>query len=233
MFFCLGKRSNKKIASDLCFHGIWICAQTLIIGNIVLVFKTELDSLAATVESATQFGTIPKKGDFMKAWIGFIIFGLVSTASASDVHHKPVKVSPEFENMKALVGTWEGKSKMEGKDVDIKVTYALTSNGTTLVETLGPGTPGEMVTIYANNGKKVNATHYCAIGNQPQMALKSSKKNSFTFEMEGTNGINDKNESHMHGVTLTLDGNKLKQVWSNYKDGKPGDTVSFELTKKI
>jgi hypothetical protein len=169
----------------------------------------------------------------MRMIIGLIAFCAASIAFAGNEHHTPAKVSPEFENMKGLLGTWEGKSTMDGKEMDVKVTYELTSGGTAIVEKMGPGTPMEMVTIYANNGKKVNATHYCAMGNQPQMTLKSAKGKQFAFEMVGTAGISNKNEMHMHGVTLTLDGSKLKQEWTNFKDGKKGEVHAFELTKKI
>ena len=133
--------------------------------------------------------------------------------------------------MKALVGTWEGTTKMEGKEMPIKVTYALTSGGTALVETMGPGSPMEMITVYANRGNNVNATHFCMLGNQPEMKLKKSGGDQFVFEMDGTKGISNKKEMHMRGVTLTLTGNKLKQDWSNYKDGKKGDHAIFEFTK--
>jgi hypothetical protein len=170
----------------------------------------------------------------MKAFIGLLVFCILSVAHAGAEHdHGPAKVSPAFESMKALIGTWEGKTKMDGKEEDVKVTYELTSGGTTIVEKLNPGTPMEMTTVYANNGKKVNATHYCALGNQPQMTLKNSKDNSFVFEMEGTKGISSKNEMHMHGVKLALEGDKLKEEWTNYKDGKKGETHAFELTKKM
>jgi hypothetical protein len=170
----------------------------------------------------------------MKVIISLIAIFFASTTFAGGEHdHTPIKVSTEFENMKALVGTWEGKTKMDGKDQDLKVTYELTSGGTALIEKMNPGTPMEMVTVYANNGKKVHATHYCALGNQPEMKLKNSKNNIFVFEMIGTNGLSNKNEMHMHGVTITLDGNKLKQEWMNFKNGKKGEVHAFELAKKI
>ena len=169
----------------------------------------------------------------MKAAIGALVIFISSVALADNHEHKPAKVSPEFESMKALVGTWEGKAKVHGKDETVKVVYELTSGGTTIVEKLGPGTPMEMVTVYSSNGKTTSATHYCMAGNQPQLALKNAKGNSFTFEMVGTNGIADANEMHMHAVTLTVKGNKLKQEWTSYKDGKKGEMQIFELTKKI
>lgn len=170
----------------------------------------------------------------MKNLIAIFALLVAPIAFAGNEHdHPAVKVSPEFENMKALVGTWEGKMQMNGKEENLKVTYQLTSGGTAIVETLNPGSPMEMVTVYANSGKRVRATHYCALGNQPEMDLKNSKENVFTFEMVGTKGIANRKEMHMHGVTLTLEGNKLKQEWTNFKDGKKGDVHTFEMTKKI
>src|SRR4051812_23732263 len=121
------------------------------------------------------------------------------------------KVSKDFESLKGLVGTWEGKTKMEGKEHDTKVTYELTSGGTAIAEKLGPGTPQEMLTVYANRGDKVEATHFCALGNQPQMKLKTAKDGVYEFEMDGTKGISNKNEMHMHAIKITLAGDKLTQ----------------------
>lgn len=99
---------------------------------------------------------------------------------SKDHHHAPIKISKAFEGMKALVGTWEGTTKMSGKEEPITVTYALTSGGTALVETMGPGSPHEMVTVYATRGDSVNATHFCMLGNQPVMKLKKSSDDEFT-----------------------------------------------------
>lgn len=168
----------------------------------------------------------------MKSLLVLATLCLASAAFAGSDHKHPTpKVSAEFEKMKALVGTWEGKTTMHGKEEDTKVTYTLTSNGTALVETMQPGTPMEMVTIYANRGNKVHATHFCALGNQPSMTLKKAKDNTFQFEMVGTNGISNKNEEHMRAVTLTLEGDKLKQDWTNYKNNKKSGTVTMEFTK--
>jgi hypothetical protein len=155
-----------------------------------------------------------------------------SNLFAGEEHaHPPVKVSPQFENMKALVGTWKGTTKMGGKEETMKVTYELTSGGTAIIEKLMAGTPHEMITVYANRGDKVHATHFCALGNQPEMELKSAKENQFVFEMNGTRGITSKKEMYMRGVTLALNGNKLKHEWTNYKDNKKGELTVFELTK--
>lgn len=160
------------------------------------------------------------------------LFLSLSSFAGSKHDHPAPALSPAFESLKSIVGVWEGTNKMSGKEEPMKVTYELTSGGTAIVEKLMPGTPHEMVTVYANRGKEVHATHFCMLGNQPVMKLKKAAGNQFVFEMDGTKGISNKNEMHMHGVTLALNGNKLKQEWTNYKDNKKGDVVVFELTKK-
>lgn len=169
----------------------------------------------------------------MKKMISVLVLCFVSTAlAANEEHaHQPMKVTPEFESMKGLVGTWEGKTTMNGKEEKLKVTYELTSGGTAIIEKTNPGTPMEMVTVYANNGKSVNATHYCSMGNQPQFKLKQAKGNQFTFVMDGNKGVASKKEMYMSGVTLTLEGNKLKQEWMSNANGKKGEPHVFELTK--
>jgi hypothetical protein len=146
--------------------------------------------------------------------------------------HIVPKTSAQFDQMKALVGTWEGKTTMNGKEEPITLTYKTTSGGTALVETMGPGTPMEMTTVYANRGKDINVTHFCVAGNQPEMKLKSATDNTWAFEMDGTKGISNKKEMHMHGVKLTLAGNKLTQEWQNWTGGKQAETAVFEFTKK-
>lgn len=158
---------------------------------------------------------------------------LSSLAFAEHDHTMPTpKVSPTFEKLKGLVGTWEGTTKMNGKEEPTKVIYELTSGGTAIIEKIMPGTPHEMTTIYSSRGNDVNATHYCLVGNQPEMKLKKTEGDTFQFEMDGTKGISNKKEAHMHSLALTMTGNKLKQEWTNYKDNKKEDTAVFEFTKK-
>jgi hypothetical protein len=174
------------------------------------------------------------QGGIMKVTVTLIalLLGVNVFAGTNHEHMMAPKVSPQFESMKTLVGTWEGKNNMGGKEQVMQVTYALSSGGTVLVEKLMPGTPQEMMTVYANRGDQVAVTHYCIMGNQPEMKLKKADAGSFVFEMEGMKGISDKNELHMHAVTLTVAGDKLKQEWTNYKDNKKGDVAVFEFTKK-
>jgi hypothetical protein len=162
-----------------------------------------------------------------------LAFAASPVLAVADSHdHPPAQVSKTFEAMKGLVGSWEGKTTMQGKEMTATVSYALTSGGTALIETLGAGTPHEMITVYANRGDKVFATHFCALGNQPEFKLKKATDNEFDFAMDGVHGISSKNEMHMHGVKLTLNGNKLRQDWVNFDKGKVGERAIFEFARK-
>ena len=121
---------------------------------------------------------------------------------------------------------------MSDKEMPITVTYELTSGGTALVEKLMAATPHEMVTVYANRGNRVHITHYSMLGNQPEMSLIKAEGGHFEFALEGLNGISDKNEMHMHAVSIFLKDHTLKQEWTNYKDNKKSEVAVFEFTKK-
>ena len=93
-------------------------------------------------------------------------------------------------------------------------------------------TPHEMVDMYSDEGGKLAMIHYCAMGNQPHMRLKGASSKSITLEMGPSTGIDPAKDPHMHGLALEFpDANHLIERWTSYKDGKPGETVLFTLTR--
>jgi hypothetical protein len=117
----------------------------------------------------------------------------------------PKPSSPEFERLKALVGTWEGKTDMGQGPIDITMHYRLLAGGTVLEERVFEGTPNEMISMYYDQGGKLALTHYCIMGNRPGMLLKSADSKSLKFDFDKTCGINPTKESHMHALTITFD----------------------------
>ena len=113
--------------------------------------------------------------------------------------------SPEFQRMKSLVGTWEGKTDMGEGPVDMTVRYRLLAGGSVLEERVFEGTPHEMVTMYYDQDGKLALTHYCMLGNRPAMQLKSSSTKTLTFDFDPTCGINPAKESHMHALKISFD----------------------------
>jgi hypothetical protein len=172
--------------------------------------------------------------------LSLLLLPAVQTAFAGEKHekhekheHPPVVMPKQFENLKQLLGTWEGKSDMGQGEQTMQVNYKLTAGGTAIIETLMPGTPHEMVSVYHKDGNSVAMTHYCALGNQPHMKLKQSDDKNIVFEMDKSQGISSDDEAHMHGLTLTLkDKNTLQQDWVHYQGGKATQTVTFVLNKK-
>ena len=107
--------------------------------------------------------------------------------------------------MKTLVGTWAGKPDMGQGPVDMTAQYRLIANGTVVEERIAMGTPMEMVSMYYDKAGKLAMTHYCALGNRPEMALKSSDAKSITFDLDAACcAFDPKKEAHMHGVTITF-----------------------------
>ena len=102
--------------------------------------------------------------------------GAASLTAAELATSKPV--SPEFERMKSLVGTWKGTTDMGQGPVELVAQYRLLAGGTVLEERVFAGTPNEMLTMYYEKDGKLALTHYCIMGNRPAMQLKSADSQS-------------------------------------------------------
>ncbi len=160
---------------------------------------------------------------------------LVSSSSAALAEDCPTpakKHSKEFDRLSALEGRWEGRSMMNGKEGDVTVVYDVTSNGTAIVETLFPGTPHEMVSMYYDNGPKLEMTHYCALGNQPRMGLTKSTPEEIVLEFSKNNAIDPKKEDHMNLVRFRfIDNDTLVQNWSGVHEGRIGEPTVLKLSR--
>lgn len=128
--------------------------------------------------------------------------------------------SAEFERMKSLVGTWEGKTDMGQGPIDLKVQYRVLAGGSVVEERVFAGTPNEMITLYYDQGGKLALTHYCMLGNRPAMSLKSSDANTLKFDLDATCGIS-MTESHMHALTIRFDdADTITTSCKAFMDGK-------------
>ena len=134
-----------------------------------------------------------------------VLLATATTCLATGEPDQNKPSSPEFERMKTLVGTWQGKADMGQGPVDMTVQYRLLAGGTVLEERSFPGTPHEMVTMYYEQDGKLALTHYCVMGNRPGMLLKSSDSKTLKFDLDKNCGINPSKESHMHALKLTFE----------------------------
>lgn len=139
-----------------------------------------------------------------------------------------------FELVKKLVGTWQGsKQALDGQET-ITVEYALTSRGTAVIERMFPGTPKEMVSIYAQDGHEMVMTHYCALGNQPRMRTSSPVSgNSITLSYIGGTGMRSSHDKHMHELTLIfIDDRHINHEWAVFENGREQVTHTFDFARQ-
>jgi hypothetical protein len=117
----------------------------------------------------------------------------------------PLPTNSSFEKIKKLAGTWLAADK-DGKPTDQVVSIIkVTAGGSVVHETLFPGQPDEMVSIYTVDGPDLIMTHYCVLGNQPRMkADPKSPANQISFQFAGGSNLDPKKDKHMHAATLTI-----------------------------
>jgi hypothetical protein len=157
---------------------------------------------------------------------GALALGLATAASAGE--------KGQFDVVKGLVGEWSGKGKHGTHEMDVSVVYKTTAAGSAVVETISPGDPHEMVTMYHRDGEDLVLTHYCAMGNQPRMkAERNGPEGKLSFKFAGAGNLKSVKDPHMHDMTLeVLAPDHIKMVWVNYKDGKPAGEMVMDLKRK-
>ncbi len=160
------------------------------------------------------------------------------TATAADDKKEPRKdatAEARLDRFKLLAGDWVGTIKEgSGKDgTEVKVNYKVVSGGSAVVETIGPGSEHEMITVIHKDGNDLVLTHYCAIGNQPHMKAKAGDDAKVAFDFTGASNMKSDKDVHMHAVVFTfVDKDTLKAEWSHYADGKEAGKAIFELKRK-
>lgn len=140
--------------------------------------------------------------------------------------------SKELEHLKTLAGIWTGTATKEATGQPVRVEYRVTAAGSAVVETLFPGTPQEMVSVYYDKNGALTMTHYCAFGNRPQMTLKNSTDNSIELELAPGGEIAADRESHMHALKLTFESaDKMTAEWTAFEAGQKKSISTFTLTR--
>jgi hypothetical protein len=144
----------------------------------------------------------------------------------------PYSGSKGFERMKELTGIWEGASNMAKEGERVRVEYRLSSGGSSIVETLFPGTPHEMVSVYFDNKGQLTMTHYCVLRNQPRMKLQKADAQNLNFVFAGGTNIDPKKDAYMGSLTITfVDQNHIVEKWTLFKEGKEQEKTVFELSR--
>jgi len=166
------------------------------------------------------------------------VLGLV--AQADDKHEHPVPAAPKnlgLDKMKSLAGAWVVADKDGKPTEEVASVVKVTAGGSAVHETLFPGQPHEMVSIYTVEGPDLVMTHYCMLGNQPRMKAepKSVVGNKIQFEFAGGGNLDAKKDKHMHGATLTIvDADHIEVEGVAWENGAPAKEMcgTMKLVRK-
>ncbi len=139
-----------------------------------------------------------------------------------------------LERFKALAGEWVAAEDGEmTKKGELAARYAVTAGGSAVVETVFPGKPHEMVTVYYLDGPDLVLTHYCVHRNQPHMRARNTAGTRIEFDYDGGTNIDPKRDRHMHSAWFEFVGpNEIRSEWTLLADGKPALVARSHLLRK-
>jgi hypothetical protein len=159
------------------------------------------------------------------------------TGSADDKSAAaPAPSNAALEKMKKLAGTWMTAGKDGKATAQVASIIKVTAGGSAVHETLFPGQPHEMISVYTVEGPDLIMTHYCVLGNQPRMkASAKSPSNQIVFEFAGGGNLDPKKDKHMHAATLTfVDDDRLEVNGTGWENGAPVEEMccGMKLVRK-
>jgi len=152
---------------------------------------------------------------------------------ASLAAHAQSGTQQSFDSIKALAGSWEGKTQMSDP---VQVSFRLTAGGSAVMSEIVSrmdGKPQDMITMFNIDGDRLLLTHYCEAGNQPRMkASASADGKTLTFDFIDATNLSSPDAPHMRRVVFSfIDGNHHTEEWHFAVGGK--DMVqTFDLQKK-
>ena len=129
-----------------------------------------------------------------------------SNAVIGDVEMKQHAHSDGFNEMKKMLGKWEGKlTQFTGTVIDVSSDFKLVSGGNLITETLIEDGV-EMLTTYSDNKNgELVVKHYCALGTQPVFKLAQVSSNSVAVTLDGSQGgYHPKHHSYVNSMKWTV-----------------------------
>ena len=191
------------------------------------------------------------EGLLMKSMSYTCIFGLALVAGSvwaatTSLNHYKTLTLLEGDWMLSPAAEQEGGSTKKGPAAKLlgtdntAISFKVIGKGSAIQENLLPGTGKEMATMYHCNDFKdcsnLQATHYCAKQNQPELMLdtENSTGNVIVMTCDMNTSLCNSVEGHVHIIRheLSQDSNHLRTTYSIYKDGKPEKASIYHFNRK-
>ena len=166
--------------------------------------------------------------------LGFSFLGIDGVQEAEKKSPEAAPKASPLDRFKALAGDWYALGE-DGKPGDrISNSFRVTAGGSAVIETIFPGQPEEMITLYFMEGKKLVLTHYCMMGNQPHMDAEiDATKDIVRFKCSGGTNFACATDAHMHeGVYEFTGKDSFKTKWSAVEGGKTNHEVALTLVRQ-
>jgi hypothetical protein len=165
--------------------------------------------------------------------ISLFLISNTNVFATADMHLEPIVGSKELQSIKQLAGKWEGTAtEVDGKTNPATAEYQVTSNGSAVEEKLFTGTPHEMTSLYYDTKGELMFTHYCAIGNQPMMKVKSASDKAISLDYIDSPGIDVSKDMHMHSLEIAfVSPNEIVQKWTSFQNGQQIGTTTIDLKR--
>ena len=167
----------------------------------------------------------------------FLTLVLASTlysqnTTIGDVDMGEARNSEAFNQVKKLLGKWEGKLyQQSGAVVDTYSEFRLVSNGNSIVETLIEDGV-EMMTTYSDKDGKLVVKHYCALGTEPMFEVESMDEDSLSLKSDPAPGYHPKHHNYVESIGWTFnDADNVRVDASLHLDGEL--QVQHSIIKRI
>ena len=167
-------------------------------------------------------------------------------AAANSLNHYKTLTLLDGDWMLSSVDEQEGGAtkkgpaeKLIGTD-ETAISFKVIGKGSTIQENLLPGTGKEMATMYHCNDfkdcSKVQATHYCAKQNYPELMLDIAKTtgNVIVMACDMNTSLCNSVEGHVHMIKheLSQDNNHLRTTYTIYNNGKYEKDSIYHFDRK-
>ncbi|MEJ7808288.1 MAG: hypothetical protein WKG03_20500 [Telluria sp.] len=112
-----------------------------------------------------------------------------------------------------LQGSWRLATPRTDGERAFRISFRAISNGSALVETFGNPLKNTTQTVYHRDGERLIATHYCAQGNQPRLALvPTTALDALSFSFRDVTNLVDKSHSHLVKLDFKIvDRNRIER----------------------